>query len=186
MSDRIGTSQQTVEEALARRLEAGRGAASPWTEQLNELGAIDRAVYQAIADTPRPDWTAHAAGSRPPRTTRACGSASRQRWPCSAAVVAAGAAFEGVMAIGATSTSVNLGIKPLAQRRRPIRAEPARFGDRYVPMPRSTSFPSGHAASAFAFAYAVSRDLPRLAVRSGCSRRGGHRRLRAGGAEVRT
>ena len=31
-------------------------------------------------------------------------------------------------------------------------------------MPGSTSFPSGHAASAFAFAYAVGRHLPALAV----------------------
>ncbi len=31
-------------------------------------------------------------------------------------------------------------------------------------MPTSTSFPSGHAASAFAFAYAVGRHLPGLAV----------------------
>ena len=31
-------------------------------------------------------------------------------------------------------------------------------------MPGSTSFPSGHAASAFAFATAISRDNPWLAV----------------------
>ena len=31
-------------------------------------------------------------------------------------------------------------------------------------MPQSTSFPSGHAASAFAFAYAIGRHLPELAV----------------------
>jgi undecaprenyl-diphosphatase len=31
-------------------------------------------------------------------------------------------------------------------------------------MPDSTSFPSGHAASAFAFAFAISRETPRLAV----------------------
>jgi undecaprenyl-diphosphatase len=31
-------------------------------------------------------------------------------------------------------------------------------------MPESSSFPSGHAASAFAFAYAVGRHLPGLAV----------------------
>jgi undecaprenyl-diphosphatase len=31
-------------------------------------------------------------------------------------------------------------------------------------MPNSTSFPSGHAASAFAFAYAVGRHVPGLAV----------------------
>ena len=33
-------------------------------------------------------------------------------------------------------------------------------------MLESASFPSGHAASAFAFAYAVSRHLPGLAVRA--------------------
>ncbi len=33
-----------------------------------------------------------------------------------------------------------------------------------MPMPRSASFPSGHSASAFAFAYAVGRHLPVLAV----------------------
>ncbi len=131
-------------------------------------------MYQAIADTPTPrlDGACRRLSTAPNHSGLWLGM--------SAAMALLGgsrgrrAAFEGVMAIGATSTSVNLGIKPLAQRRRPIRAEPARFGDRYVPMPRSTSFPSGHAASAFAFAYAVSRDLPRLAVRS------------AGGAEVRT
>jgi undecaprenyl-diphosphatase len=31
-------------------------------------------------------------------------------------------------------------------------------------MPESSAFPSGHAASAFAFAYAVGRHLPLLAV----------------------
>ncbi len=31
-------------------------------------------------------------------------------------------------------------------------------------MPESTSFPSGHAATAFAFAYAVGRHLPGFAV----------------------
>jgi undecaprenyl-diphosphatase len=69
-----------------------------------------------------------------------------------------------VLAIGATSATVNLGIKPLARRRRPDRADPAQFEARAVPMPQSASFPSGHAASAFAFAYAVGRHLPGLAV----------------------
>ena len=68
------------------------------------------------------------------------------------------------MAIGVTSATVNLGVKPIARRRRPDRTHPALFEDRHVPMPRSASFPSGHAASAFAFAYAVGRHLPALAV----------------------
>jgi undecaprenyl-diphosphatase len=74
------------------------------------------------------------------------------------------AAIESVLAIGATSATVNLGMKPLARRRRPMRAEPAQFEARVVPMPESASFPSGHAASASAFAYAVGRHVPGLAV----------------------
>jgi undecaprenyl-diphosphatase len=74
------------------------------------------------------------------------------------------AALNGVFAIGVASASVNLGIKPLARRRRPARTEPTRLQDRHVPMPASSSFPSGHAASAFAFAAAVSRELPQVAV----------------------
>src|SRR6185436_5127021 len=74
------------------------------------------------------------------------------------------AALEGVLAIGVTSATVNLGMKPLAQRERPDRAGHAVFAARRVPMPESDSFPSGHAASAFAFSYAVGRHLPELAV----------------------
>jgi membrane-associated phospholipid phosphatase len=70
----------------------------------------------------------------------------------------------GVVAIGVSSATINLGVKPVARRRRPDRVRPALFEDRHVPMPGSTSFPSGHAASAFAFAYAVGRHLPALAV----------------------
>ncbi len=58
---------------------------------------------------------------------------------------------------------VNLGAKSIHQRRRPHRAA-ALPAARRVPMPASTSFPSGHAASAIAFAYAVGRHLPGLAV----------------------
>ena len=164
MSEQSGTPRQTVEEALASGIEARRGAASPWSEQLRELGAIDRAVYQAVADTPTP---------RLDDALRRLSTAANQSrlWLGIAAGMALfggtrgrRAALDGVLAIGMTSASVNLGIKPIARRRRPPRAEPARFPDRYVPMPVSTSFPSGHAASAFAFAAAVSRELPRTAV----------------------
>jgi membrane-associated phospholipid phosphatase len=68
------------------------------------------------------------------------------------------------LAIAVTSATVNLGVKPIARRGRPDRAQPALFEGRHVPMPRSASFPSGHSASAFAFAYAVGRHLPVLAV----------------------
>jgi membrane-associated phospholipid phosphatase len=163
MSSHAGTEQQSVADALARRVEARRGAESVWVEALRELGAVDRAVYEAVADTPTPELDG------PVRRLSNAANYSRL-WLGIAAVIAVGgrrgrrAALEGVLAIGVTSGTVNLGIKPLAQRRRPDRAGPATFAARHVPMPESTSFPSGHAASAFAFAYAVGRHLPGLAV----------------------
>ena len=151
-------------EALARRVEARRGAESVWAEALRELGAVDRAVYEAVADTPTPELDA------PVRRLSNAANYSRL-WLGVAAVIAVfggrrgrRAALEGVLAIGVTSATVNLGIKPLAHRRRPDRTGPTMFAARHVPMPESTSFPSGHAASAFAFAYAVGRHLPGLAV----------------------
>ncbi len=74
------------------------------------------------------------------------------------------AAARGLLAIGATSAVVNLGVKPLSSRRRPDRRKVGVPRQRHVSMPSSTSFPSGHSASAFAFATAVSRDNPWLAI----------------------
>jgi membrane-associated phospholipid phosphatase len=158
--------RDTVADALARRVPVRRegDAAFNLAEGLRELGAVDRAVYEAVARTP----TANLDGP----VRRLSGAADKSRlWLAIAAVVALGggrrgrrAALEGVVAIGVTSATVNLGVKPIARRRRPVRAQPALFEGRHVPMPRSASFPSGHAASAFAFAYAVGRHVPALAV----------------------
>jgi membrane-associated phospholipid phosphatase len=156
--------QETVADALARRVPAGQAPSARLAGALRELGAVDRAVYEAVARTP----TATLDGP----VRRLSGAADRSRlWLGIAAAVALlgghrgrRAALEGVVAIGVTSAAVNLVVKPIARRRRPDRARPARFEDRHVPMPRSASFPSGHAASAFAFAYAVGRHLPALAV----------------------
>jgi membrane-associated phospholipid phosphatase len=164
MSDQFGTGQQTVEDVLARRLEARRGASSRVAAALRELSVIDRAVYQAVADTPSPELDGAF------RRLSTAADHSRLWLGVATAMAVLGgrrgrrAACEGLIAIGTTSTAVNLGIKPLARRPRPSRAEPAPFGGRYVPMPSSTSFPSGHAASAFAFAYAVASETPRMAV----------------------
>jgi len=35
-------------------MSARRGTGSPWAEVVRELGAVDRAVYQAVARTPTP------------------------------------------------------------------------------------------------------------------------------------
>jgi undecaprenyl-diphosphatase len=135
-----------------------------WVEALRELGAVDRAVYEAVADTPTPELDG------PVRRLSNAANYSRL-WLGIAAVIALfggrrgrRAALEGILAIGVTSATVNLGMKPLARRRRPERAGPGPSPARQVRMPQSTSFPSGHAASAFAFAYAIGRHLPELAV----------------------
>jgi undecaprenyl-diphosphatase len=158
------TPQETVGDALARRVQARRGLASPWVQRLWELGAVDQAVYRAVASTPT------AALDGPMRRLSTAGNHSRL-WLAIAAVIALlggrrgrQAALEGVLSIGISSATVNLGMKSLHRRRRPDRLEPGPFQGRQVPMPASTSFPSGHAASAFAFAYAVGRHLPGLAV----------------------
>ncbi len=74
------------------------------------------------------------------------------------------AALLGVAAIGAASASVNLVVKPVLSRERPDRHGAAVVQSRHVRMPTSASFPSGHAASAFAFVSALSEELPVTAV----------------------
>ena len=73
------------------------------------------------------------------------------------------AAIEGVVGIGVTSAVVNQGVKRVAERRRPERVAADVPVGRHVRMPRSTSFPSGHSASAFAFASAAGDVMPMLA-----------------------
>ena len=58
----------------------------------------------------------------------------------------------------------NLVLKPLGGRRRPDRAVQEVPAARQVPMPRSSSFPSGHTAAAFAFATGVGHVSPGAAV----------------------
>jgi undecaprenyl-diphosphatase len=71
------------------------------------------------------------------------------------------AAALGALAIGAASAVSNLAIKPLARRRRPAYADADRAPvSRRVRRPASASFPSGHAASAVAFASAVGETAP--------------------------
>jgi membrane-associated phospholipid phosphatase len=154
--------EETVGDALARRVEVRRGPGSPWVEVFQELGAVDRAVYEAVART--------STANLDDRVRRLSNAANYSRlWLAIAALVAlvggrSGrlAAMEGVVSIGVTSAVVNLGVKPLTQRPRPDRAQLDE--NRHVRMPESTSFPSGHAASAFAFAHGVGRHLPGLAV----------------------
>jgi undecaprenyl-diphosphatase len=127
---------------------------------LAEAQRIDRAVYTAVATTATPHLD-----DAMRRLSRAADH-SKISIGLSALLALAGgprgrrAAASGLAAIGATSAVVNLGVKPLARRRRPDRDEREVAGERYVPMPGSRSFPSGHTAAAVAFASSVSEVLP--------------------------
>lgn len=72
------------------------------------------------------------------------------------------AAATGLVSIGITSAVVNQGFKRMFQRNRPARGP--QDSNRHVRMPESTSFPSGHSASAFAFAQGVSHTMPWLGM----------------------
>jgi YegS/Rv2252/BmrU family lipid kinase len=73
------------------------------------------------------------------------------------------AAARGAVAIGITSAVVNGPLKLVSRRRRPeVALHLPRRG--LIATPRSSSFPSGHAASAAAFATAVAAEYPRMAV----------------------
>ena len=74
------------------------------------------------------------------------------------------AAVNGLASVALSSAVVNMLLKPLSRRRRPDRRAHEVAFSRRVAMPRSTSFPSGHAASAFAFAAGVGIALPRAGL----------------------
>lgn len=73
------------------------------------------------------------------------------------------AAVRGMASVAVNSVVVNSGLKRLVRRPRPhLRWVPA--ARRLKKQPFTTSFPSGHAASAAAFAVGASSELPRVAV----------------------
>ena len=131
---------------------------------LRELAAVDRAVYSAVASTPTPSL------DEPLRRLSNAANNSGLWFAIAAALALAGggagrrAALRGTLAIGATSALVNLAVKPIWARKRPDRAGAGVPVWRNVRMPASTSFPSGHAASGFAFAAAIGQDQPWLGI----------------------
>jgi membrane-associated phospholipid phosphatase len=158
---------ESVADWLASRAgEYGGPVRRQVVDSIRQLGAVDRATYEAIATTPTP------ALDQPLRRLSRAADKSKL-WLAIAAGLAIGggsagrrAALRGTLAIGATSALVNLGVKPVSFRTRPDRDQAGVPGQRQVKMPASTSFPSGHSASAFAFATAISRDRPWAAL--GC------------------
>lgn len=127
---------------------------------LGEIDSLDRSVYAAIA------------GSRTRRLDRVMARLAVAANYSRLSLLSAGAlaltcgdrgrqaAELGLASVGATAAVVNLAIKPLGRRQRPDATAHRVPRVRRVKMPRSRSLPSGHTASAFAFATGVSDVLP--------------------------
>lgn len=158
-ADATGPVSQRLADGLGRR---GGPARQRTAGGARQLAAVDRAIYSAVAATPTPSL------DEPLRRLSNAANNSRL-WLVAAAglaVVGGGsgrrAAVRGTVAIGVTSALVNVAVKSAWSRQRPDRVGvPVR---RLVRMPASTSFPSGHAAAGFAFAAAIGRDQPWLAL----------------------
>ncbi len=128
---------------------------------VDEVHALDQAVYSAVAKTPTPrldvpiTWISNAANY------------GRLWIIIAAAIAVAGgprgrrAAVRALSVLSVTSVTANLAVKQMIPRRRPERSTVT--PTREARMPTSSSFPSGHTASAFGFATTVAADFPILA-----------------------
>jgi undecaprenyl-diphosphatase len=131
---------------------------------LEEASELDRAIYAAVAESRTP------ALDEAMRALSSAADYSRISISVAAAMALGGgsrgrrAAVRGLAAVGLTAAVVNGAIKPLLRRGRPDRVGAAVPERRHVAMPRSASFPSGHAAAAFAFAAGASPSLPAAAA----------------------
>jgi undecaprenyl-diphosphatase len=141
---------------------------APWRLALGDLAAIDDAVYKAVAATPSPALDRNLA-----RLSQVANRSVLWMGIAAGLAVAGGpsgrrAAAAGMGSVAVTSAFANAGLKHLHGRPRPDAVAAGIGAERAVPMPRSASFPSGHAASAFAFATAVGAELPLLAFPLRC------------------
>jgi undecaprenyl-diphosphatase len=126
------------------------------------LAGYDRALYRSVARLPTPGL------DEPLRRVSDFADYSKP-WLLSAAALALlggprgrRAAVTGLAAVGTASFVVNQPMKKLGESRRPDREALGVPENRWVRMPTSGSFPSGHSASAAAFAVAVGDALPAL------------------------
>jgi undecaprenyl-diphosphatase len=140
---------------------------APADEHLSWIGEadrIDRALYLAVArtETPLLDGVM--------RRLSAAADYSRISLASGAVLSVAGgargrrAAVSGLAALAVAATVVNVLLKPIGRRPRPDRVAADVADARQVRMPMSRSFPSGHAASAVAFASGAGRVMPSASV----------------------
>ena len=141
---------------------AVRGGGPPGSRVLAQLDALDLALYRraASASTPVLDRVL-------PRLTHAADHGLL--WVGLAGALAASggdrrrAAVRGLVSLAVASATANVPAKLSARRRRP-ELHPVPVVRHLRRQPTTSSFPSGHSASATAFATGVAMELPVLAV----------------------
>lgn len=137
---------------------------SGWQRWVQDAERLDVALYAAIARTPTP-----ALDGAMGRLSRAADYSKLSLASAGALALFGGrtgrrAAGLGLASVAVSAAVVNVGAKQLGRRRRPDRVRENVPLARHVKMPASASFPSGHSATAFAFATAVGHVMPRAAV----------------------
>jgi undecaprenyl-diphosphatase len=126
---------------------------------LEILHDLDESTFRLVAD-----WESPILDRSLPNLSEAA-SYSRIWIVTSLALAALGgargrrSAILGMTAVGITSFLTNVALKGVTKRPRPRREVPAA---RRLDHPDSTSFPSGHTASAAAFSGVVGREIPGL------------------------
>ena len=136
-----------------------RRAAGNVRSQVNE---VDRAISRAVSSIPPSPFDTAMKGV-------STAANHGLLWFAVAALLAGRrgatrkAALRGVLAIAGSSFTANAVLKPLLPRRRPAAAELPAYQTIQNP-PTSSSFPSGHAASAAAFAAAAALESPRTGL----------------------
>ena len=132
-----------------------------WISEVRaQTDALDLAISEAVQTTATPTLDRF--------LVRLSNAANDSRlWLAMAGVVALvggprgrRAAAEAVASIGVASAVSNIALKSLAPRGRPEASDGRGVASRRVRRPTSSSFPSGHAASAFAFASTMGEEVP--------------------------
>ncbi len=160
-TDPHGPGSSSQDDAQEARPEPQR---FPTGAVLHELKRMDLAVYRAVEGTRTPVLDV------PLREISRLANHSKLWLAIAALLFAFGgrsgrrAAVTGAVAVGVNSFVVNVPLKALGHRDRPDRGTVDVSTERHVSMPTSTSFPSGHSASGFAFAQAVAATRPELGL----------------------
>ncbi|MET8697896.1 phosphatase PAP2 family protein [Kitasatospora sp. NPDC004723] len=135
---------------------------------MRRLDVIDRALFHRVAAADRPFGTGSLTGRWLRRLSRAADHG--MLWFGTAAALGAvggraerRAALRGVSSLLLASTAANIAAKQLTRRPRPPLG-PVPATRRLLRQPVTTSFPSGHSASAAAFATAVAIESPAAAA----------------------